>query len=105
MKSLNPFHLAIPVSNLEVCRAFYRDILKCNEGRSSPQWVDFNFYGHQLVIHQSSAEKVDTIINKVDGKHVPVPHSGVVLTWTQFEELSAHLNLNQINFIIAPYIR
>ena len=49
---IQPFHLAIPVQDLEKCRTFYRDILNCEEGRSSEHWVDFNFFGHQLVIHQ-----------------------------------------------------
>ncbi len=38
---MNPFHLAIPVKALEPCRAFYRDVLGCDEGRSSDHWVDF----------------------------------------------------------------
>jgi extradiol dioxygenase family protein len=57
MKSIAPFHLAIPVWNLEACRVFYRDILNCEEGRSSDHWVDFNFFGHQLVIHHKPKYK------------------------------------------------
>ena len=75
MATIPPFHLAIPVDNLELCRIFYRDILNCKEGRSSENWVDFNFYGHQLVIHCKPKEKNEDLhINPVDGKNVPVPH-------------------------------
>lgn len=106
MKSVQPFHLAIPVHNLEACRTFYRDILGCNEGRSSDHWVDFDFFGHQLVLHYKEKSGTDdTASNPVDGKIVPVPHFGVVLTMEQFEKLSVALKKKNINFIIEPYIR
>ena len=104
-KKLAPFHLAIPVNNLEVCREFYRDILGCEEGRSSDIWVDFNFYGHQLVIHYKKDVNQDINTNPVDGKHVPVPHFGVVLSMEDFNLLSKKLKDKNINFIIEPYIR
>ena len=105
MKTISPFHLAIPVKNLEQCRIFYRDILNCKEGRSSKLWVDFNFYGHQLVIHYKSNEENDNLhTNPVDGKNVPVPHFEVVLPWKTFHELASHLKQKNIQFIIEPYI-
>ncbi len=105
MGSVSPFHLAIPVHNLEACRLFYRDILNCEEGRSSDQWVDFNFFGHQLVIHYKEKTTTETVANEVDGKHVPVPHFGVVLDWDAFAEFEAHLKTKKIHFIIKPYVR
>ena len=71
--SISPFHLAIPVWNLETCRTFYRDTLGCIEGRSSDHWVDFNFFGHQLVIHYKPQDNAELHTNPVDGKNVPVP--------------------------------
>ncbi len=105
MSTIYPFHIAIPVHNLEECRTFYRDILNCEEGRSSDHWVDFNLFGHQLVIHYKpkSEEKLHT--NAVDGKSVPVPHYGVVLPWETFQEFSTLLRRKGIQFIIEPYIR
>jgi uncharacterized protein len=106
MTSISPFHLAIPVDNLELCRIFYRDILNCKEGRSSNLWVDFNFYGHQLVIHyKQKKENEDLHTNPVDGKNVPVPHFGVVLSWDNFKTLAENLKQKNISFIIEPYIR
>ena len=105
MKTLSPFHIAIPVHNLKECRLFYRDILNCEEGRSSDQWVDFNFFGHQLVIHYKPKTEEETHTNPVDGKSVPVPHYGVVLNWNLFQNLSKDLKSKGINFIIEPYIR
>ena len=102
---LSPFHLAIPVHNLEACRTFYRETLNCQEGRHSDHWVDFNFYGHQLVIHYKPKEEHQLHTNVVDGKAVPVPHFGVVLPWDTFQELSKHLKHEGVNFIIAPYVR
>ena len=107
MKDTNllPFHLAIPVHDLEKSRDFYKNILGCDEGRSSDHWVDFNLFGHQLVIHykEKSTEKSKT--NPVDGKDVPIPHFGVILEWNQFHNFSNQLIEKGITFIIDPYIR
>ncbi|WP_054851664.1 VOC family protein [Olleya sp. ITB9] len=105
MSSISPFHLAIPVHNLQECRTFYRDILNCEEGRSSDHWVDFNFFGHQLVIHFKEKTDEDTSANEVDGKQVPVPHFGVVLDWDVFTTFENDLKTKNINFIIEPYVR
>ncbi|MCT8340771.1 VOC family protein [Flavobacteriaceae bacterium TK19130] len=106
MMSIQPFHLAIPVYNLEECRTFYRDVLGCEEGRSSDHWVDFNFFGHQLVIHYKPKEDISSeAINPVDGKSVPVPHFGVVLKWDVFETFSEQLKNKNVTFIIEPYLR
>ena len=107
MNKLTPFHLAIPVDNIPVCRKFYREVLGCEEGRSSDHWVDFDLFGYQLVIHykEKSIEKVDKNSNLVDGKDVPVPHFGVVLEWNNFQELSIRLKSKNVKFTIEPYIR
>lgn len=105
MSTLTPFHIAIPVHNLDTCCAFYRDTLNCEEGRSSDHWVDFNFFGHQLVIHYKPKSKEGLHTNSVDGKNVPVPHYGVVLPWDIFNEFAEDLKSKGIEFIIEPYIR
>ena len=105
MSKITPFHLAIPVQNLEVSRSFYRTVLGCEEGRSSDKWVDFNFFGHQFVIHETTIKKSKTATNPVDGQNVPVPHFGVVLDWNDWEVLSEKLQKHNIDFIIKPYIR
>lgn len=106
MGNINPFHLAIPVSDLEKARFFYRETLGCEEGRSSDHWVDFNFFGHQLVIHYKKATAQDTSAsNPVDGKDVPIPHFGVVLEWETFQDFYKNLKDKNITFIIEPYIR
>jgi extradiol dioxygenase family protein len=106
MKKLQPFHLAIPVQNLEKCRVFYRDILQCKEGRSSETWVDFNFFGHQFVIHQKEGyEPKKGITNPVDGHDVPIPHFGVVLSWEDWIRLSERLKAVNTQFIMEPTIR
>ncbi len=102
---IQPFHLAIPVKNLEVCRAFYRDVLHCKEGRSDSHWVDFNFFGHQLVIHQKDDFISKQISNPVDGHEVPVPHFGVVLRMEDWHLLSERLLKIGTQFIIEPTIR
>ena len=105
MNKLTPFHLAIPVDNILICRKFYREILGCEEGRSSDHWVDFNLFGHQLVIHYKEKSNDKSHINSVDGKNVPVPHFGVVLEWDTFHKLSENLKQKGVQFTIDPYIR
>jgi len=105
MSAITPFHIAIPVHNLDECRTFYREVLNCSEGRSSDHWVDFNLFGHQLVIHYKPKAKDDLHTNPVDGKNVPVPHYGVVLPWETFHSFSEELKEKGVAFIIEPYIR
>lgn len=100
-----PFHIAIPVHNLDECRVFYREVLGCQEGRSSDHWVDFNLFGHQLVIHYKPKSEEELHTNAVDGKNVPVPHYGVVLPWQAFQNFSEDLIAKGIDFVIKPYIR
>ena len=104
MHTLSPFHLAIPVDNLSRCRTFYRDTLGLKEGRSSDHWVDFNFFGHQLVIHLDDTLK-EAPTNSVDGKQVPIPHFGVVLDMNSFHELANTLKEKEVDFMIEPYVR
>ena len=101
---LNPFHLAIPVFNLEESVVFYRDTLELKEGRCSKKWADFDFFGHQLVCHVSDSIN-EKITNPVDGENVPVPHFGVVLSIEDFEEFLFKINEKDIDFIIEPTVR
>jgi len=105
--TLSPFHLAIPVYDLGAAREFYRDLFGLEEGRSSDHWVDFNFFGHQLVIHEhpktESQDKAHS--NSVDGHDVPVPHFGVVLDWPVWEALAERLKARSTDFVIEPYVR
>jgi extradiol dioxygenase family protein len=85
----------------------------CEEGRSSDHWIDFNFYGHQIVAHldasaravERAAERTAATHNPVDGHDVPVPHFGIVLTLPQWEELASRLQAAGVRFGIEPHIR
>ena len=101
-----PFHLAFPVHDLSAARAFWGGVMGCTEGRSSAQWIDFNFYGHQLVAHLAPDHAGwDAARNPVDGHGVPVPHFGVVLALAQFDALVARLASAGVPFEIEPYTR
>src|SRR5580698_6719070 len=104
---LTPFHVAVPVYDLQETRSFYRDVLGCEEGRSSDAWVDFDLYGHQFVIHLKPRPKTEEGLhsNPVDGHDVPVPHYGVVLEWDEWHQLEKRLKERSIRFVIEPYIR
>ena len=99
------FHLAFPVRDLGEARAFYGDLLGCPEGRSSDEWVDFDFYGHQIVAHLSPDEAGHRATNAVDGHDVPVRHFGAILTLPQWEALADRLKAAGTDFVIAPDIR
>ncbi len=109
MQKISPFHLAVPVHDLALARNFYGNLLGCSEGRSSEQWIDFDFFGHQFVAHlkpRAEAQKNEEIHhNKVDGHDVPVPHFGVVLPWEDWESLSKRLKAKGVQFVIEPHIR
>ena len=99
-----PFHLAIPVSNLKKAREFYSIILGFIEGRSSSEWVDYNFFGHQLVIHKTSNQNINNH-NYVDGHSIPVPHFGVILNMNDWNNLKERLMSQNIKFVVEPHIR
>ncbi len=109
VRPLPPFHLAFPVHDLAAARQFYGDLLGCPEGRSSSEWVDFNFYGHQIVAHlleeaaPEAARRADT--NAVDGDAVPVRHFGVVLSQDEWQALADKLVRAGVRFIIEPHVR
>jgi extradiol dioxygenase family protein len=102
---LSPFHLAIPVTDLDAARLFYGSHIGCEQGRSSQQWIDWNFYGHQLVTHLVEKMPDGDNANQVDSKSVPVPHFGLVLPKADWEALSLRLERAGVAFHIAPYIR
>jgi len=107
-----PFHLAFPVDDLAAARAFYGGLLGCPEGRSSAEWIDFDFFGHQIVAHLAPPRPQPAAApgrgdhhNAVDSHHVPVPHFGAVLDWDHFDALAARLRSGGIQFVIEPHVR
>ena len=103
--TIPPFHLAFPVHDISVARQFYGDLLGCPEGRSSDAWVDFNFYGHQIVAHLAPEECGHKQNSEVDGHDVPVRHYGVVLSMEQWQAMADKLVAAGTKFVIEPYIR
>ncbi|MEQ9005386.1 MAG: VOC family protein [Pseudomonadales bacterium] len=103
--NLQPFHLAIKVRDVGEARSFYGGLLGCPEGRSAETWVDFDFFGHQLVCHQAPDAGTGVHHNPVDGDHVPVPHFGVVLEMADWEALAERLRAAGTEFVIEPHVR
>jgi extradiol dioxygenase family protein len=104
MSERPPFHYAFVVNDLSAARQFYTEVLGCRIGRSSAKWIDFDFYGHQIVAHLSQA-KASQAHNIVDEHAVPVPHFGVVLDWQNWTVLAEKLRDSGLEFVIEPYIR
>lgn len=103
---ISPFHMAAPTRDLEVTRAYYCGIIGCAVGREAENWIDLDFFGHQLSFHvKPEGLGLREATNKVDGKDVPVRHFGVILPWQDWQELSQRLIAANTDFVIEPYIR
>ena len=105
MPQLPPFHLAFPVHDLDAARAFYGGLLGCPEGRSDDAWIDFDFYGHQIVAHLDPDSPRRSHASEVDGHQVPVPHFGAVLPMEEWRRLASRLEAAGIEFVIPPAMR
>ena len=105
IRAVTPFHLAIPVANLEAARSFYGGVMGLPEGRSAARWVDWNFYGHQLVCHVVDGYEGRTALNSVDGDPVPVPHFGLALPLADFHALTARLTERGVKYELEPHLR
>jgi uncharacterized protein len=99
------FHLAIPVDDLKAAAAFYGDVMGCRRGREAEHWIDWDFFGHQLVTHEIAGSRPKAGDNPVDGKSVPVPHFGVILDRTDWQDLADRLTAAGCGFVIEPYLR
>jgi uncharacterized protein len=105
MEPLPLFHLAFPVRSIAEARRFYGELLGCPEGRSAEHWVDFNFYGHQIVAHLAPDEIGHKATSEVDGHDVPVRHFGAILPMPQWQSLAERLQKADTKFIIEPHVR
>tara|TARA_Y100000389_G_scaffold204848_1_gene260133 strand:- start:13014 stop:13445 length:432 start_codon:yes stop_codon:yes gene_type:complete len=106
MGNLPLFHLAFPVTDLEKSRDFYCNILGCSTGRESARWIDFNFFGHQLVAHLVETKDHPSVnTNQVDGCAIPASHFGVILEWKDYKQLASKLEKTKVDFVIDPHLR
>ena len=102
---LRPFHLAIPITDIHQAHNWYTNILDCTVGRQSEEWIDFNFFGHQLVAHLISVKEDGISTNPVDGEDVPSRHFGIIMKMEDWKSLVQHLKEKKIKFLIQPQIR
>ena len=102
---MQPFHLAFPVHDLSLAKKFYTNTLLCKVGRSSDEWIDFNLFGHQIVAHLDNSMDLESSLNIVDGKKVPVRHFGIVMKWNKWHQFVDHLKNEKVDFLIEPHIR
>jgi len=102
---MQPFHLAFPVTDLDATRRFYVDVLGCATGRQAERWVDFDFFGHQISAHLADGPLAIAAHTPVDGRDVPVPHFGLVLSWGEWERLAVRLRAAGTAFVIEPHVR
>ena len=103
--NLRPFHLAIPVSDFEATQDFYTNVLGCSVGRTDKTWMDFNFFGHQVVAHLVPGSEQSSITNHVDGEDVPYRHFGIIMRMPAWENLVRRIREKKVKFLISPQIR
>jgi len=105
MADMPPFHLAFPVDDLTAARGFYEGVLGCRVGRTDPNWIDFDFFGHQITAHLKPDETGTARTSAVDGDQVPVRHFGAILDWADWEALAARLRAAKVAFLLEPHVR
>lgn len=103
--SLHPFHLALPVGELDATRRFYTETLGCATGREDARWLDLDFFGHQVTLHLAETADGAAPANAVDGDNVPVRHFGIILPPAQWQSLAERLQEAGCQFIIEPRTR
>ena len=102
---MKTFHYAFKVKDIASTRQFYIALLNCIEGRSTEDWIDFNFFGNQLSAHVSKDIPALDYCGNVDGIKVPIPHLGCLITVKEFEGIQSKLESIQTKFIIKPTLR
>jgi extradiol dioxygenase family protein len=105
MAALQPFHIAIPVHDLDAARSFYSGVLGFIEKRSGRRWLEYDFMGHQLVAHLEPDSRKETVKGPLEERHLPVPHFGVVLTMSQWRDLVQRIRDAGTPFAMEPVIR
>ncbi len=104
-RTLQPFHLAVPVTDLSAAEEFYCGLLGCGKGRTASRWIDLNFFGHQVTLHLVDFGDAQAPVNPVDGVSVPARHFGIVLQMSDWQSLSSRLQEAGCDFLIAPQVR
>lgn len=105
MSKNTPCHIALPCYDLEKARSFYTEILGQKEMRSASNWVDFDFYGHQLTLHLVRGKLERPESQLIDGDLIPVAHCGAILSREDWEALRERLSSHEQIFVIGPRLR
>ena len=102
---MSAFHYAFKVKDIDSTRKFYVEILGCEEGRSTENWIDFNFFLYLLSAHVSKNLPDLDYCGNVDGVMVPIPHFGCLLEKELFNKILEKLRTENIEFLVKPYKR
>lgn len=102
MRSL--FHLAFHVTDLDEARRFYGHVLGCREGRSTDTWVDFDFFSHQISLHLGTPFATSNT-GRVGEHLVPMPHFGLILERSDWQQVADRLTRSGVSFVIPPQVR
>ena len=95
------FHCSFPVKDLERTRRFYSEVLGCQQGRTEPDRIDFNFFGHHIVA-QLSEKEASHRSEPVGKEQYPLRHFGVIVPKAEFDRLAEQLRAFGATFIIPP---
>ena len=101
---LRPFHLAVPVTDLEESKKFYVNVLGCRERshNSGAGFIVMNFHGAQLVLVEAP-DHVEP--SREDAGAEPYKHFGIIMEWDAWHQLADELAARQVPFRIKPNIK
>jgi hypothetical protein len=96
--------MAFAVKDKETTRNFYGQIIGCKVGREAENWIDFDFFGHQLSAHINNDPKPQAT-SRVGTDMVPLHHFGAVLPWETWNGLIERMRSASYPFVMEPKIR
>ncbi len=98
------FHIAFTSSNLDDSKEFYAGVLGCTEGRSDMNWIDYNFFGHQLTIQYMSAKFGGVSNYRHPKTGFPLNHFGVILASKDWQQVVDKITASGCPFVVEPQL-
>jgi uncharacterized protein len=103
--AVRPFHLSLPVRDLDEAADWYVEVLGTGRRRTGPGWVDLDLFGSQLSLHLVEDYEPDPRTTTVDGTAVPLRHHGVVLDPDTWHALVDRLEAAGVPFLLSTRSR
>ncbi len=80
------FHLSLPCLSISKTKEFYTKNLGASIGRRSQNWIDINFYQHQITFTKSGKFTFESKNYTFNGQVLPSFHFGIILTREEWDK-------------------